>query len=296
MWIPITLAAATFQVLRTARQHELRRFLDVVAAGFVRYAYGLPLALLACAGTFLVADQPLPTVPPRFWPIVTGAGVAQILGTIALLQSFRIRDFAVGTVYVRSEVILVAVVSALFLGEALAPLGWLAAAVCALGVAWLAAPRRIGDALRLAADPAALSGMLAGLGFAVAAVGIRAGSDSLGDDPTWNRALVTLTSMLAIQTIVNGVQLAATDRRALADVVRHWRAALPVGVLSLAGSAGWAVAVTLTTATRVRTLGQVELVLAFAISALWRRERHSAVEYGASALVLAGAIGVIALG
>ena len=37
MWIPVTLAAATFQILRTARQHELRRVLTVVPAGFVAW-------------------------------------------------------------------------------------------------------------------------------------------------------------------------------------------------------------------------------------------------------------------
>jgi hypothetical protein len=47
MWIFVTLAAATLQILRTARQHELRRVLSVVPAGFVRYAYGFPLALIA---------------------------------------------------------------------------------------------------------------------------------------------------------------------------------------------------------------------------------------------------------
>jgi len=187
-------------------------------------------------------------------------------------------------------------VSAALLGEALAPLGWLAAMICMAGVAWLAAPDRITDILRLAGDPAALMGIAAGLGFALAAAGIRAASHSLGDGPTWNRALLTLTVMLGIQTLVNGAQLAIVDRSALSEVFVQWRAAVPVGLLSFAGSACWAVAVTLTTATRVRTLGQVELVLAFAISAFWLRERHTRSEYAASALVLLGVIGVIALG
>ena len=139
-------------------------------------------------------------------------------------------------------------------------------------------------------------GLAAGLGFAVAAAGIHAASNSLGNGPAWNRALLTLTVMLGIQTLVNGAQLVASDRSSLRDIFTNWRAAIPVGVLSAAGSACWAVAVTLTTATRVRTLGQVELVLAFAISAIWLRERHTRAEYAASALVLVGVIGVIALG
>ena len=79
-------------------------------------------------------------------------------------------------------------------------------------------------------------------------------------------------------------------------MIAHWRAAVAVGVLSVCGSAGWAVAVTLTSATKVRTLGQVELVMAFAISALVLRERHRRSEYVASALVLVGVVGVVALG
>ena len=175
-------------------------------------------------------------------------------------------------------------------------MGWVAALVCMAGVAWLAAPDRITDILRMAGDPAALMGVAAGLGFALAAAGIRAASNSLGDAPTWNRALLTLTVMLGFQTAINGAQLATSDRAALRDVFVHWRAAIPVGILSAAGSACWAVAVTLTTATRVRTLGQIELVLAFAISAFWLRERHTRAEYAASGLVLIGVVGVVALG
>ena len=139
-------------------------------------------------------------------------------------------------------------------------------------------------------------GVLAAIGLATAAVGIRAASNSLGDDPVWNRALFTLTAMLGIQTLINGTQLAITDPDELAKVGRQWRSELPVGVLSLCGSAGWAVAVTLTNAAKVRTLGQVEIVIAFAISAFWLHEEHSRAEYAASALVLVGVIGVVAFG
>jgi hypothetical protein len=63
MWIPITLAAATFQILRTSRQHRLRSVLSVNGAGFVRYAYGFPLAVLASIVTFAVVGDELPAVP-----------------------------------------------------------------------------------------------------------------------------------------------------------------------------------------------------------------------------------------
>ena len=296
MWIPITLAAATFQVLRTSRQHRLRSVLSVNGAGFVRYAYGFPLALAASLVTFAVVGDDLPLIPWRFWPIIAGAGAAQIFGTLALLRAFDLRDFAIGTVYAKTEVIQVAIVSAIALGEPLAPLGWGAAIVCMAGVAWLAAPHRLRDILGRAGDPAALMGIVAGGCFALAAVGIRGASTSLEAGSTWDRAVLTLTVMLGIQTVLNAGWLAVTDRSELLRVGTAWRAALPVGVLSLCGSAGWAVAVTMTNAAKVRTLGQVELVIAFAISAWVLHERHTRAEYAASTLVLVGVVGVVVLG
>ena len=99
MWILITLAAATFQILRTSRQHELRSLLSTTAAGFVRYAYGAPLAIALSLMLFGVLGRDLPTVPGRFWLFVMVGSVSQIVATVALLQSFKVRDFAIGTVY-----------------------------------------------------------------------------------------------------------------------------------------------------------------------------------------------------
>ncbi len=87
-----------------------------------------------------------------------------------------------------------------------------------------------------------------------------------------------------------------TDRAELPRVARAWRFALPVGILSLCGSIGWAVAVTLTNAAKVRTLGQVEIVIAFVISARVLHEQHTRAEYLASALVLVGVVGVVVFG
>jgi drug/metabolite transporter (DMT)-like permease len=296
MWIPITLAAATFQILRTSRQHELRSALRPTGAGYVRYLYGAPLALVLAGVWFGLAGRDVPSVPARFWLIVTIAGVTQIGGTVALLRSFQARDFAIGTVYAKTEVIQIAVLSAVALGEPLRPLGWVAAVACTLGVAWLAGHGDLGAVLRRAGDPAALLGIVAGGLFGAAAVGIRGASGSLGDAPALDRAVLTLAALLTIQALVNGAWLAATDRPELGRTFVQWRAAVPVGFLSLGGTLGWSLAVTLENAAKVRTLGQVELLLAFAISHRRLGEEHTRGEVVASALVLLGVAGVVALG
>lgn len=290
MWIIITIAAATCQIVRTSRQHALRSVLSTTAAGFVRYAYGVPLAVALSLVLFGVLGRDLPEVTAKFW-VSAGAGAAsQIVATVALLQAFRVRDFAIGTVYSKSEVLFVAAMGAVGLEPALRWVGWLGAVLVTAGVAWLASKGSLSSLLRRAGDPAALLGVAAGIGFGGAALGIRAASRALEGAPSFDRAVLTLTVVLVTQTLLNVAWFAATDPPQVAQVARAWRQAMWVGVFSFLGSVGWAWAFTLESAAKVRTLGQAELIIAFAIARLTLGERHSRADYAASGLVLAGVV------
>ena len=306
MWVVVTLVAVVLQAMRTSMQQKLRLQLSITAAGFVRYFYGAPLALVAVGIAVIGFGQRLEAPPASFWVTVSAAGVAQIVGTVALITAFDRRGFAVGTVYAKTEVLQVAVLSAVVLHEHLALWGWAGAGVCLVGVAWLAlarprpvpgGPALLGDSASVFRVDAALGfGLLAGAGFALASVWIRASSKSLGDHPAVFRALLTLAAMNTIQMVINGTQMLLTNADDVRAVVRTWRSSSVVGLLSVCGSAGWALAVTLQTATKVRTLGQVELLLTFAISHRFLGEHHRRNEYLASALVVAGVGIVLAFG
>lgn len=291
MWIPVTLAAAVFQILRTSRQHQLRATLSSSAAGFARYLYGLPIATVSSLAVFGLAGRPAPEIPPRFWPWILGAAVAQVVGTVALLQSFRERDFAVGTVFSKSEVLIVAALGAVGVGEALAPAGWIGVVCVAVGVTILSAPSGMAAAWR----PATV-GLIAGGGFGLAAIGIGEASRSLQGGAAVERALLTLTVLLAVQTVANLAWFALRSPSEITATLAAWRPALLVGLFSMGGSLGWAWAFTLEGAARVRTLGQVELLIAFTVARVVHGERHRPLEYGASALVLAGVVVVAVVG
>lgn len=295
MWIPVTVAAACFQTARTAMQQRLRSLLSVSGAGFVRYLYGAPVAIVAVA--IVASIDGLPRPPARFWPIIAGGGLAQIVGTIFMIRAFDARDYAIGTVYTKTEVVQVAVFSLVFLGEPLRPLGWLATVVCFAGVVVLAGGRRV---LQVR-DRAVLFGVAAGGAFALASVGIRAASRSLldgqeGDGHVIARALLTLAVMNTMQIVMHGGYLSVRERDQLRLSFVHWRSSSVVGVLSVCGSACWALAFTLENAARVRTFGQIELLITFAVAHWWLGERHGRREYVASALVLLGVVGVMAGG
>ena len=235
MWMTVTVAAAIFQTWRTAMQQRLRALLSVSGAGFVRYVWGAPIAFAAVA-VLAISGQRLPHPPARFWPLIAGGGVAQIVATILLISAFDARGFAVGTVYSKTEVVQVAVFSAVLLDETLRPLGWLATLLCMAGVVLLAG----GRAMLRHPDRAAVLGLLAGTGFGLAAVGIRAASQSLGDSPALVRAIVSLAVMNTMQTVIHGGYLAVREREQIGLAFHHWRSSSVVGVLSVCGSACWA--------------------------------------------------------
>ncbi len=293
-WIPVTLTAAALQTARTALQHRLRALLSVSGAGFVRYVYGAPLSLAAVAVAVL-AGVDLPAVEVRFWPLVSLGGVSQILGTICLIRAFDARDFAIGTVFAKTEVVQVALMSTVLLGESLRVGGWLAAIVCMVGVTMLATggARVTWAALR---QPAARAGLAAGGLFGLASIGIRGATKALDDTGPVLAAIITLAVMNTIQVVVHGSYLAVRERPQIRLALVHWRSSAIVGVLSVTGSAGWALALALENAAKVRTLGQVELVITFVVSSLALHERHTRREYTASGLVLLGVVGVMLAG
>ncbi len=298
IWIPITFGAAFFQTARTATQQRLRALLSVSAAGFVRYAYGAPLALSAVAAMLATSRYELPAIPTQFWFIVAAAGSAQIFGTVCLIRSFDARDFAIGTVYSKTEVVLIAVFSMVLLREPLRGPGWIGVFLCFVGVVLLAA--KDGSAttiLKRFDDRSAKFAITAGALFGLAAVGIRAASKELGgENPAVLRALITLAVMNSMQTVLHGGYLFLRERDQLVKSFRVWRSSSIVGVLSVCGSACWAIAMTLQNAARVRTVGQIEILFTFVVAHFWLKERHSTREYLASGLILVAVVVVLVYG
>ena len=77
--------------------------------------------------------------------------------------------------------------------------------------------------------------------------------------------------------------------------LRHRRTCFQVGFLSFAGTTGWIAAMTLASATKVRTLGQLEIVLAFAVSLTRLKEHHHFRDY-LGVLCFSGILLVVAFG
>jgi len=296
LWVPITLVAALFQTWRTALQQRLRGRLSVGTAGLVRYLYAVPvgLVLLLAYRTATGAALPVPTL--GFIAACAVAGLAQVLGTSLLIMAFGHRNFAVGTAYAKTDAMQAALMSWLLLHEALEPVAWVGIGVGLMGVLTLSLAGRglhPGTLLRATVQPAALCGLGAGTGFAVAGVSIKAASVSLAASDTILGALFALVVTNVLQTLMQGGYMAWREPAGLRDAFTSWRSSAWVGALSAGGSACWFTGFALAPVALVRTLGQVEMVFTLLFSRFYLHETLRRADIAGLALIVGGVVLVL---
>ena len=257
LWIPITVAAALCQNIRTTMQQKIRGILSVDGANFVRYLYGAPLALGMLAFLVFGTGRHVPTITWGFLGLVTIAGVAQIVATSLMIHAFSLRNYAVGTVYSKTETVFVALFSTFIAHESLKLGAWIGILICLGGVAILSVRGSFANVRSVLADlthKGALFGIASGAIFAIAAGTIREASKLLPEGDFLVRGITVLACMNTIQVVLMALYLARRDRPQLGKVWFNWRSSVWVGIFSVMGSAGWALAMTLENAALVRAV------------------------------------------
>lgn len=299
IWIPVTVFAAFMQNLRSALQKHLKGRLSTGGASYVRFFYALPFALLYVSAVIGIGRYSVPPVNGVFLLYCLLGGVSQIVFTFLLVHLFSFRNFAVGTTYSKTEVIQVAILGLVLLGDTVSLAGVVAIAVGMVGILALAVANTAvtwrGLATGLFERPT-LIGLLCGAFLGASVVFFRGASLALGDHPVVARAAFALAVSLALQTVIMGVYLLLREPGQLAAVIRHWRPALGVGVAGFLASVGWFTAFTLQNAAYVRAVGQIELVFTFIASVVFFKERTKPLELAGIALVIAAILLLILFG
>ncbi|WP_109467360.1 DMT family transporter [Albibacillus kandeliae] len=273
LWIPVTVAAATFQTLRFMLQKTLSATrLSAAGATFARFVYSAPVILAILAIWLKLTGTELPAVTPLFWTYAAVGGLTQILATVLVVLLFKQRNFAVGITFKKTEVMQTALVGAIVLGEGISLGGFLAILVGLAAVLVLSkTPDVAGPWWRALVTPASLTGLASGALFAVSGVTYRGASLQL-DAEAPLRAGVTLAAVVTMQTLAMTIWLLWRDPGQIRAVWVARCTAVWVGLTSLAGSFCWFLAFTLQNAAYVNALGQVEMVLSLLASVLFFRE------------------------
>ena len=296
LWVAISVVAAALQTARNALQRKLTGLLSPVGATSTRFVYGLPfavayLAAIAAAGVTI----PAPGVVFFAW-CVLGA-IAQILAMLALILLLQLRNFTVGIAYTKTELVQIAVLSAIILSD---PISWGSSAailIATFGIMLLSTKdgalswRKI--ALSWTERPALL-GLAVGAGYTVTALAIRGATLSLHSDSFLGAGALALVTMLAMQTLVLLVWLAWREPRQTLRVMESWRQSALPGLTGAAASAGWMTAMTLEPAAHVRMIGLLEVIFSYGVTIFWFREQPTSRELFATGLIVAGIVLLLA--
>jgi drug/metabolite transporter (DMT)-like permease len=298
LWIPITLAAAFLQNVRSALQKHLKGVMGTTGATFVRFGYGFPFALLFVVVLNRVVGYALPPVNWTFAVWVVVGGLTQIGATALLVHLFSFRNFAVGTAYSRTEPAQAAIFGLIFLGETVTPGVIAAIAISVVGVMLISVAHTGGgwrSLLSSLTERNALIGLASGTLFGVAAVAYRAASLALDGPNFMMQAAVTLAWVIVFQTVLMFAWMLYRDRSEIGRVVRAWKPSLVVGLSGSLASFGWFMAMTLQQAAIVKSLAQIEMLFTFASSILLFGEKINRLETTGCVLIVAGIVALVFL-
>ena len=287
-WIWITFAAATMQTVRTGLQKSLKSHLPTHGINWIRFGFGLPFVALYV----LILQQSGYEIPPIgvvFVAYCIAAGLLQIISTHLLITLFSHRNFAIGTTYVKTEVVQTAIIGAVIFGAYLNIGGIIAVIIGVIGVlsiSFVDGKVTLLALLRNVRHPTSLMGLATGCGFAICALCIHEAAHSLpGSSLTINAALTLLTTLI-IQTLLLGIWLLWRDKQVFCQIICHKNSAIMVGLTSALGSIGWFTVLALTEAVNVKIVGQIELLFAILVSHYVFKERIKKAEYWGMVLIL----------
>jgi len=294
LWLALTLGAALLQTWRTALQQRLRGRFSVGTAGFVRYLYAMPVGMVLVAGALLLRGGPLPHIGWRFVLACAAGGLAQVIGTSLLIMAFGFRNFTVGTAYAKTDAVQAALLGAVLLHETLSWGAWAGIGLGLAGVQTLSlAGQNRATMLRASLQPAALCGIGAGAGFALAGVAIKYAVGTTNSSDVVLAALCALVVTNTLQTLMQGSWMAWREPAGLRAAFTGWRSAMWVGVLSGLGSAGWFTAFSLAPVALVRTAGQADMVFTLLFSRFYLREQLRRSDVLGLVLMVGGVITVL---
>jgi len=293
LWIPLTIAAAFFQNIRSALQKHLKGKLSTLGAAYVRFVYALPVALIFFFVVAYTEAQPLPAFSAGFLSYALLGGICQIMFTVFLLWLFSFHNFAVGTTISKLATGMVAVFGLILLGDHVTAPIVVAIAMSTLGLVILSAGQaKLGFAnlLRGLWRLPTLIGLACAAWLGMSVVLFRAASLSLGVENYLVAASFTLLVVLILQIAVMGILIALREPGQLSRILVHWRPAALVGISGGLASIGWFSAFTLQNATYVRALGQIELLFTFIVTVLIFKEDVSRKEIAGIVLISASII------
>ena len=305
LWIWLAVLGAALQAIRTAAQRDLNRHLSTLATTYVRSLFGLPLLAVYLAAITALTGEGLPTFGVSWLAYTLIGAMVQVVATALLIRMFTLRSFGVGTMLTKVDIVITAILGGLVLfrdafgGRRRSAAG----GDCRRRADVARAHRQDGSIAPPIRDGgfgswvwAALTDKSIGVAlgcaftFSISFLTYREAALVIGEGSFLWRGAWTVLLAILMQTVIVGAWLAWREPGLRARLAPHVRLSTFIGATSAVGSICWFTAFALQNASYVRAVGQVEVVFTLLVSALYYRERISALEYGGIALTVAGVL------
>lgn len=300
LWIPISLLAGLMQAVRTAAQKDLNAKLSTMMTTYVRSIYGFPFMILFLAVVMQTTGEGWPEFNTRFLLFSAGASIAQAAGTFLLIYVFTLRNFAVGTMLTKTDVMMAAIIGSLLFSEVISPIGWIAIGLTVIGVLAIAISNSKLPAIEgsrggiawgdVFFSKSTLVGLSSGFGFCLSYLFLREASLSLPQGSFTYRAGWTVIAVTGLQVLLIGIWLVIKEPQSFSALKSTRRQNWFIGLTSAIGSICWFTAMTLQNASYVKAVGQVEAIFTILISTLFFREKISLTELFGMAVIVTGVL------
>ncbi len=294
MWVLLALLAGLLQSARNGLARSLVEAVSPLLNSWSRFAFNLPFSTTLIV--VLSIHLGVPSTSLRFYALALATGLAQILGSVALIAAFRHGSFAQSIVLHKLEVLFTAVLGALLFSEQPTSLAWVGILLTVAGVVGMApgtGRSRFGKGQALA--------VTAGLLLSIVGFFLKAAIEELVRLNPWVEsgrfvvAAYTLFHVTWMEVVLLTAWLARPKSLELARVPRHWTKMLLQGAFGFSASLGWFWAYSLAFVAYVKAVGQVESVAAVLYSLLIWKEKEVSRQIPGMALTLAG-IALVLLG
>jgi drug/metabolite transporter (DMT)-like permease len=285
MWLVLALAAALFQVLRNTTMKRLGHALDEYINVWGRFTFLLPFAFVASV------LSGWPELGPKFFVWCGLFGVCQTLSTLALSKALKLSPISLVTALWKVS-LLILLGMGMLVGEWPSTLGVAGVVLSAIGVYLLNvrsarlspwAPVRI-----LVTDRGQRYTLLAALLYAPSVITIKQAILAS------NTAVGTFGTYLAASLVVTPLVL-KTSARHFEAVPRYWKEFLALGLFAALTTLSQGKAYTLTLASYVEAVKQVEILFAMGVGVVAFGEGRRVKESALGAIVMLVGMVLLAL-
>jgi len=301
IWIPIAIAGALMQAVRTAAQKDLNQKLSIMVTTYVRSLFGLPVLLLFLLWVMMRGQEvlPMPVISGVFLANTLALALSQLAATWLLIYLFGLRNFTVGTTLTKTDVMMTAIIGSLFFSETINLYGWIAIVLTLAGVIILTIARvgvqglvgTGGGGLAAAFNSKSTRvGLASGFFFALSYLFVRQSSLSLEYGDFLYRAGWTVVVATSMQVVILGGWLLWREPSGLLQMFPQWRLCLFIGLTSALGSIAWYTSMTLVNASYVKAVGQIETVFTITIATIYFREKVSPMELVGIVTIVGGVL------